>query len=320
MTESKSNNSGLYEHFQRGLEASRESAFQAEVPAPVTERIILATEDKLSSLAPSWQPVLAAWAGVGIVLVACLYLSKQPASYIEEIGANKAPILALKNTSPSIKDNAAGLDGESPSTFAQRKLSIQNKKNLGSTDGSASTLGDAITGEVVASSRLRKDLVQKENTRKSPSINFDQFPENRRVDTGFNASKNVAPSSGQSSLSSAASFRPSDERGRIAPPQPEPTPDQKERIVIRNNRLNPSLGEFMTLSIRMDEPGNLTIRIHNRQGELVITLVDQNLAKGIHEFTWGGTNSQGQVLASGIYFISIQTPGFRAEEKALILK
>ncbi len=99
-----------------------------------------------------------------------------------------------------------------------------------------------------------------------------------------------------------------------------PIPEQKDKVVIKHNRINPSLGEKMTVSVKSDTRELISIRIYSKSGKPVRTLVNQEVSPGIHEFRWDGTNDSGAVLASGIYFIVIEAPGFKLKEKAVVLK
>ena len=100
-----------------------------------------------------------------------------------------------------------------------------------------------------------------------------------------------------------------------------PTPlTQKDKVVIKHNRINPSLGERMTVSVKSDTREAINIKIYSKSGKLVRTLVDKEVPMGIHEFYWDGTNDSGATLASGIYFIVIEAPGFELREKAVVLK
>ena len=117
-----------------------------------------------------------------------------------------------------------------------------------------------------------------------------------------------------------AGHQPPEEDEHEPPPRPELTPVQEKHVVIKKNRINPSLGEKMTISVTLENSEHLSIRIYNSSGEHLQTVTNQDWPEGIHEFTWDGSNAQGHILASGIYFISIDTPTFHTREKGLILK
>jgi len=64
----------------------------------------------------------------------------------------------------------------------------------------------------------------------------------------------------------------------------------------------------------------VTVKIYNTVGQLVKTLVSENLASGIYEFTWDGTNESGKRLGSGLYIYHVQAGEFSAVKKMLFIK
>lgn len=99
-----------------------------------------------------------------------------------------------------------------------------------------------------------------------------------------------------------------------------PAPEQREKVLVKHNRINPGLGEKMVFSIKSAVGEHVSIRIYNRVGELVRTLADEEVSAGVNEFDWNGSNDRGVVLASGIYIVVIETPGFQLREKGVIVK
>lgn len=92
-----------YFKFLKGLEGPSNSKSNEYDLQPTTDRIMSAVDILKSAEMSSqtWQPVLAAWAGFGIVVGMCLLLSKQKVSYLEEVGQKEIPALALRNV-PSV--------------------------------------------------------------------------------------------------------------------------------------------------------------------------------------------------------------------------
>lgn len=62
------------------------------------------------------------------------------------------------------------------------------------------------------------------------------------------------------------------------------------------------------------------IMIFNQLGQRVATLVNESQAAGSHRVIWRGRNSSGQVVASGVYFYSIQTENHVDSRKMILLK
>ena len=55
-------------------------------------------------------------------------------------------------------------------------------------------------------------------------------------------------------------------------------------------------------------------------GQLVRTLADEHAAAGTHTIGWDGTDSSGDRVARGVYFVRMAAGDFRASEKIVLLK
>jgi hypothetical protein len=77
-----------------------------------------------------------------------------------------------------------------------------------------------------------------------------------------------------------------------------------------------------TTSIRFDMKvkGLMTIKIYNVSGQRVRTLMDGVQDAGSHVITWDGKNSLGADVGSGIYFYKMETKGFSATKKMVLLR
>jgi hypothetical protein len=53
--------------------------------------------------------------------------------------------------------------------------------------------------------------------------------------------------------------------------------------------------------------GQASLKVYDVQGRLVNTLLDKNMDAGEHAIRWGGANSNGNRVASGIYFMKLDT-------------
>ncbi len=74
------------------------------------------------------------------------------------------------------------------------------------------------------------------------------------------------------------------------------------------------------LHLMVGEPQRVTINIFDLQGRLVNTLVNRKLSVGEYDFNWTGTNSFGQSVASGIYFIQLNTSGYSQVQKVILTR
>jgi len=66
--------------------------------------------------------------------------------------------------------------------------------------------------------------------------------------------------------------------------------------------------------------GLVRLRVYDLRGALVRTLVETTLPAGHHVATWDGTDQGGATVASGAYLFAIDTGGFHARQKGLLLK
>jgi flagellar hook assembly protein FlgD len=62
------------------------------------------------------------------------------------------------------------------------------------------------------------------------------------------------------------------------------------------------------------------IAIYNVRGQRVTTLVDSHNIQGLHRVTWNGTNTKGNSVTTGVYFVQMKAAGFVNTKKLLLLK
>ncbi|MBK9778403.1 MAG: hypothetical protein IPP62_18935, partial [bacterium] len=82
------------------------------------------------------------------------------------------------------------------------------------------------------------------------------------------------------------------------------------------NPFNPST-EF---SFVLAQAGPVSLRVYSVRGELVRTLVDQELAVGPHSLTWNGMDDQGRPTASGGYIVRFVAPDRTQTRHITLLK
>lgn len=81
------------------------------------------------------------------------------------------------------------------------------------------------------------------------------------------------------------------------------------------NPFNPST----TITFDMKQKGIVTLRVYDVAGRLVRTLFNGVKDAGSHSIPWDGMNDQGTPVASGIYFYEMETRGFSAARKMVVL-
>ena len=70
-----------------------------------------------------------------------------------------------------------------------------------------------------------------------------------------------------------------------------------------------------TLSLALHEDGMVNMAVYNIRGQAVDVLVDRNMTAGYHSIVW---NADG--VASGMYFVRVETGTNSAIQKLMLLK
>jgi hypothetical protein len=82
------------------------------------------------------------------------------------------------------------------------------------------------------------------------------------------------------------------------------------------NPFNPST----TISYSVSSPGTVILRVYDVTGHLVKILVNEPKSAGVHRVTWDGRDLHGQSIASGVYFLRLDSKGHVRTKKAVFLK
>ncbi len=82
------------------------------------------------------------------------------------------------------------------------------------------------------------------------------------------------------------------------------------------NPFNPSTKIEFTLPAK----SQVELKIYNVRGELVRTLLNENMDATTHSVIWNGRNSDGQSVASGVYFYSLKAGSYEKMEKMTLVK
>lgn len=67
-------------------------------------------------------------------------------------------------------------------------------------------------------------------------------------------------------------------------------------------------------------PGHVSLKVYSLRGTPVRTLVDQDEAAGDHSVSWDGRDSDGNVVASGIYLVSYEANQNKSTKKVAVVK
>ncbi len=82
------------------------------------------------------------------------------------------------------------------------------------------------------------------------------------------------------------------------------------------NPFNPST----TISYTLPQSSPVRLQVFNLLGQPVRTLAEGEQAAGPHSVPWDGTDDQGRILSSGVYFYRLQSKNYSAVNKMLLLK
>jgi Zn-dependent metalloprotease len=96
--------------------------------------------------------------------------------------------------------------------------------------------------------------------------------------------------------------------------------NSQSTLTAYNNRFNPLTGQKATVKYAVASPGQVTLKIYTITGRYVYTLFDQSVAAGMGSVDWGGQNSAGSTVASGIYVVRAVGPGLNTTQKIAVIK
>ncbi|MBT4992849.1 MAG: T9SS type A sorting domain-containing protein, partial [Candidatus Marinimicrobia bacterium] len=65
---------------------------------------------------------------------------------------------------------------------------------------------------------------------------------------------------------------------------------------------------------------DVNLRVYDLLGREVATLLKGKLLPGYHSVIWHGRDDTGKAVASGVYFIVLESGGYHAVQKILMLK
>ncbi len=74
-----------------------------------------------------------------------------------------------------------------------------------------------------------------------------------------------------------------------------------------------------TIEFNNPVQGQVSVNIYNLKGQLVKSLLQDNLSQGVHKVIWQGKDSNDQQVASGVYFYKISAGNNKSVTKKIIL-
>jgi FlgD Ig-like domain len=92
-----------------------------------------------------------------------------------------------------------------------------------------------------------------------------------------------------------------------------------ERFKLYQNYPNP-FNPQTTIKFSLPEEAKVNIKIYNILGKEITELLNDTRRSGEYEITWNGRDSNGNVMPSGVYFITMRTKNFSETIKSLLMK
>jgi hypothetical protein len=75
-----------------------------------------------------------------------------------------------------------------------------------------------------------------------------------------------------------------------------------------------------TLRYALPRDEKVQLKVFNIRGQLVKTLVNEDMKAGHHSVVWKGRDDADQMVASGIYFVQMQAGDYRQVRKLVLIK
>nr|MDK2851620.1 hypothetical protein [Candidatus Cloacimonadota bacterium] len=88
---------------------------------------------------------------------------------------------------------------------------------------------------------------------------------------------------------------------------------------LRQNYPNP-FNPSTTIAYSLPTYGKVRLDIYNIKGQLVKTLLDQDMEAGLHSAVWDGKDMNNKAVASGIYFYRLSSPQMTQTKRMLLMK
>jgi hypothetical protein len=91
------------------------------------------------------------------------------------------------------------------------------------------------------------------------------------------------------------------------------------QYMLEQNYPNP-FNPTTQISFSLPNTERMTLTVYNLIGQKIRTLVDGTMSAGSHVVTWNGRDARGAQMPSGVYFYRLESSGFSAARRMLMLK
>jgi len=89
---------------------------------------------------------------------------------------------------------------------------------------------------------------------------------------------------------------------------------------FKGNGIRPAMGEEFKMQVCVRQTGRVNLEVHDASGQLVRKLLDEESPPGLRIITWNGRNERGEIVATGVYFVSARVPGGRQVRRLAVIR
>ncbi len=94
-----------------------------------------------------------------------------------------------------------------------------------------------------------------------------------------------------------------------------------KQVNLIHNKINPTRrGDCCLIRYQTAKSGRVQVKLYNKMGELVRTLVDEQAESGKYTVEWCGRNAASAIVASDVYFIVVETSEYTFRDKIVVVK
>ncbi len=101
--------------------------------------------------------------------------------------------------------------------------------------------------------------------------------------------------------------------------EPSEEPDVVYEYRLRSNYPNP-FNPSTTINFSLPQEDNVNLSIYNIRGQLVKTLINDNLERGEHSVEWSGLDTNNRHVGSGVYFYRLDSSHGTKIKRMILLK
>jgi len=102
-------------------------------------------------------------------------------------------------------------------------------------------------------------------------------------------------------------------------PVDDPLPQTPAAYLLGASRPNP-VRPTTTIRYEVPRAGPVRLQVYSVDGRVIDVLADGAHLPGRYEIPWSGTSRSGRAVPAGVYLYVLETPGFRAARKMVVLR